>query len=148
MAKFDRAIDAIIKNAMERGVFDDLGGKGKPLDLRENPLVAREWRTAYSMLEKEGYALPWMEDRKEIEKDLKEAQLALKRTWNWRNTRMENGDGTPIVEHEWRKAQVKFSEVVVALNKRIEAYNAQIPADVFYRPRIILEREIEDVKKG
>lgn len=147
MARFDRAIEAIIKNAMEQGAFDNLSGKGKPLDLRENPLVAREWRTAYSMLEKEGFALPWMEDRKEIEKDLKEARFALKRTWNWRNTRMENGDNTPMVEHEWRKAQAIFSEVVADLNKRIEAYNAQIPADVFYRPRIILEREIEEMKK-
>lgn len=148
MARFDRAIEEIIKNAMARGAFDDLSGKGKPLDLRENPLVAREWRLAYSMLEQEGYALPWMEDRKEIEKDLKEAQHALRRTWKWRITRMENGDNTPIVEHEWRKVQARFSEVVVELNKRIEAYNAQIPADVFYRPRIILERELEEVKKG
>lgn len=148
MPNLDRAIETIIKNAMARGAFDNLSGKGKPLDLRENPLVAREWRLAYSMLEQEGFALPWMEDRKEIEKDLKAAQTALQRTWDWRSTQMENGEHTLIVEHEWRKAQSKFSEAVVGLNKRIDAYNAQIPSDVFYRPRIILAREIEDVQKG
>ncbi len=148
MAKFDRAIETIIQNAINDGVFDNLSGKGKPLDLRENPLAAKEWRMAFSMLENEGFALPWMEERKEIEKDLKEARLFLQRTWNWRITHLESGDNTPMVEHEWRKAQAKFSEVVTALNKRIDAYNAQIPADVFYRPRIVLGREIEEVKQG
>jgi DnaJ family protein C protein 28 len=147
MAKLDRAIETIIQNAMERGVFDNLSGKGKPLNLRDNPLVAKEWRTAYSMLEKEGFALPWMEDRKEIEKDLKEAQLGLKRTWKWREGRLAKGDHSPIVEHEWRKAQSRFSEAVVELNRRIEAYNAQIPSDIFYRPRINLARELKEVKK-
>ena len=142
MTKLDRAIERIIQNAMDRGAFENLRGKGKPLNMRENPLVAKEWRMAYSMLEQEGFALPWMEDRKEIEKQLKEALKVLKRTWDWRTTKLAQGDTSPLVESEWRKAQAKFSEVVVELNKRIDAYNAQIPADVFYRPRILLEREL------
>lgn len=142
MTKLDRAIERIIQNAMDRGAFENLRGKGKPLNMRENPLVAKEWRMAYSMLEQEGFALPWMEDRKEIEKQLKEALKVLKRTWDWRTAKLAQGDTSPLVESEWRKAQARFSEVVVELNKRIDAYNAQIPADVFYRPRIRLEREL------
>lgn len=142
MTKLDRAIERIIQNAMDRGAFENLRGKGKPLNMRENPLVAKEWRMAYSMLEQEGFALPWMEDRKEIEKQLKEALKVLKRTWDWRTAKLAQGDTSPLVESEWRKAQARFSEVVVELNKRIDAYNAQIPADVFYRPRILLEREL------
>ncbi|HET9589851.1 MAG TPA: DUF1992 domain-containing protein [Anaerolineales bacterium] len=30
---FDKAVEAMIKEAMERGEFDDLPGKGKPIDL-------------------------------------------------------------------------------------------------------------------
>jgi len=142
VTKLDRAIERIIQNAMDRGAFENLRGKGKPLNMRENPLVAKEWRMAYSMLEQEGFALPWMEDRKEIEKQLKEALKVLKRTWDWRTAKLAQGDTSPLVESEWRKAQARFSEVVVELNKRIDAYNAQIPADVFYRPRILLEREL------
>lgn len=142
MTRFDRAIESIIQNAIDRGAFDNLRGKGKPLNLRENPLVAQEWRMAFSMLEQEGFALPWMEDRKEIEKLLKEALKVLRRTWEWRVAKLAQGDASPVVEGEWRKAQARFSETVTALNKRIDAYNAQIPADVFYRPRILLEREL------
>lgn len=147
MTKLDRAIERIIQNAMDRGAFDNLRGKGKPLNMRENPLVAKEWRMAYSMLEQEGFALPWMEDRKEIEKQLKEALKVLKRTWDWRTAKLAEGDTSPLVESEWRKAQARFSEIVVELNKRIDAYNAQIPADVFYRPRILLEREMAAITK-
>ncbi|HSG26063.1 MAG TPA: DUF1992 domain-containing protein [Anaerolineales bacterium] len=147
MTKLDRAIERIIQNAMDRGAFDNLRGKGKPLNMRENPLVAKEWRMAYSMLEQEGFALPWMEDRKEIEKQLKEALKVLKRTWDWRTVKLAEGDTSPLVESEWRKAQARFSEIVVELNKRIDAYNAQIPADVFYRPRILLEREMAAITK-
>jgi len=142
MPKLDRAIEQIIQNAIERGAFDNLRGKGKPLTLRENPLVAREWRMAFSMLEQEGFALPWMEDRQAIEKELQQAQKTLKRTWEWRAAKLAEGNDSPLVESEWRKALARFSEVIAGLNGRIDRYNAQVPADVFYRPRIILEREV------
>ncbi len=148
MTKIDRAIEKIIQNAIERGAFDNLRGKGKPLNLRENPLVAKEWRMAFSMLEQEGFALPWMEDRQRIEKELQTAREALKRTRGWRETKLLQGDHSPMVESEWRKARARFSEVVAGLNKRIDSYNAQIPADVFYRPRISVERELADLSKS
>jgi DnaJ family protein C protein 28 len=148
VAKFDRAIEAIIQNAIENGAFDNLRGKGKPLDLRENPLVAKEWRMAYSMLEQEGFALPWMEDRKEIEKELQQAQKILKRTWDWRAAKHAQGEDNPLVESEWRKIQTQFSEVVADLNKRIDHYNAQIPSDIFYRPRIDVEQEVANLSQS
>jgi DnaJ family protein C protein 28 len=147
MARLDRAIETIIQNAIDTGAFENLRGKGKPLNLRQNPLVAKEWRMAFSMLEQEGFALPWMEDRKEIEKELQEAQKVLKRTWDWRAAKLAQGDHSPLVEGEWRKVQARFSELVIELNKRIDRYNSQIPADVFYRPRIILEHELAEITR-
>ena len=64
MANFDRYIETIIQNAIKRDEFDNLPGKGKPLNLNENQFVDQVWRMAYSLLEQHGYALPWMEDRK------------------------------------------------------------------------------------
>lgn len=147
MANLDRAIEKIIQNAIEDGAFENLRGKGKPLNLRENPLVAKEWRMAYSMLEQEGFALPWMEDRKEIEQELQQAQKMLRQTWDWRAAKLAQGETGPLVESEWRKAQARFSDVAAALNKRIERYNAQIPADIFYRLRINIEQEIAELSK-
>ena len=58
MVNFDRAIEQIIQNTIARGEFDNLAGKGKPLNLNENQLVDRDWRMAFSLLEHHGYAPP------------------------------------------------------------------------------------------
>jgi len=145
MPNLDRAIEAIIKNAIDRGVFDNLRGQGKPLNLHENQMVAKEWRMAFSLLEQEGFALPWMETRKEIEGAYKRAQESLARTWQWKQEQLAKGDPSPLVEGEWRQAAARFSETAATLNKKIDAYNLSIPADVFYRPRINVEREIEKI---
>ncbi|HUI89855.1 MAG TPA: DUF1992 domain-containing protein [Anaerolineales bacterium] len=51
---FDRMIEAIIKEAMERGEFDDLSGKGKPLDLTAYFDTPEEVRAAYAVLKNAG----------------------------------------------------------------------------------------------
>ena len=96
-----------------------------------------------SLLEQEGFALPWMEDRKEIEAVYKRAHESLQRTWQWKQEQLSKGENSPLVEGEWRQAVARFSEASTALNKKIDAYNLSIPADILYRPRINTTREID-----
>jgi hypothetical protein len=46
----DKGIDAIIREAIDRGEFDDLPGKGKPLDLSAYFDTPEELRVAYALL--------------------------------------------------------------------------------------------------
>lgn len=148
MANFDKAIEAIIQNAIERGAFDNLPGKGKPLNLHTNPMAAEDWQLAYSMLEQEGYAPPWIEERSLIESELEIARKNLKRTWDWRQQQLAVGkENSPEVVREWRQAETRFLEKIEKLNKRIKSYNMQIPADVFFRPLIKPGAEIEEIDK-
>lgn len=56
-----------ILEAMERGEFDDLPGKGKPLDLEDDdPMVPEELRMAYRIMKNAGMLPPELELRKEI----------------------------------------------------------------------------------
>jgi hypothetical protein len=55
-----------IREAMERGEFDGLPGKGKPLDLSDEPLVPEELRVAYKVLRNAGYLPPELELHNEI----------------------------------------------------------------------------------
>lgn len=56
-----------ILEAMERGDFDDLPGKGKPLLLEDDdPMIPEELRMAYRMLKNAGMLPPEIELRKEI----------------------------------------------------------------------------------
>ena len=47
---FDRIVEALTKEAMERGEFDNLPGKGKPIDLTEYFETPEEVRLANSVL--------------------------------------------------------------------------------------------------
>ena len=64
MSEVPRNIDEQIRQAMQRGDFDDLPGKGKPLDLSENPYEDPGWRMTYRIFKENGYTLPWIETRR------------------------------------------------------------------------------------
>ncbi|HUH98167.1 MAG TPA: DUF1992 domain-containing protein [Anaerolineales bacterium] len=51
---FESVTEAIIKEAMERGEFDNLPGRGKPLDLTAYFATPEEVRAQYSILKNAG----------------------------------------------------------------------------------------------
>jgi hypothetical protein len=73
---FDRIVEAIIKEAMERGEFDNLPGKGKPIDLTEYFETPEEVRLANSVLQNAGMISREVELLKEIA-ELKQILAAL-----------------------------------------------------------------------
>ena len=73
---FDKAVESIIKEAMERGEFDNLPGKGKPIDLTAYFDTPEEVRVAYAMLKNAGMAPREVELLKEIA-ELKQVESAL-----------------------------------------------------------------------
>jgi hypothetical protein len=63
---FDRIVEALIQGAMERGEFDNLPGKGKPIDLTEYFETPEEVRIAYSVLKNAGITSREVDLLKEI----------------------------------------------------------------------------------
>lgn len=59
-------VEAIIKEAMERGEFDDLPGKGKPIDLTEYFETPEDVRMANSVLKNAGMTSREVDLLKEI----------------------------------------------------------------------------------
>lgn len=51
---FDKIVEAIIREAQERGDFDNLPGKGKPIDLTAYFDTPEDVRNAYSLLKNAG----------------------------------------------------------------------------------------------
>jgi hypothetical protein len=62
----ERLAEERIREAMERGEFDDLPLAGKPLPLEANGSVPEDLRLAYKILKDAGFLPPEMELRKEI----------------------------------------------------------------------------------
>lgn len=73
---FDKLVEAIIKEAQERGDFDNLTGKGKPIDLSAYFDTPEDIRMAYSVLKNAGMTSREVELLKEIA-ELKEIHVAL-----------------------------------------------------------------------
>jgi hypothetical protein len=62
----ESAIESKIREAIERGDFDDLEGRGKPLDLDEYFATPEDLRLAYSMLKSNQFVPEEVEVMKEI----------------------------------------------------------------------------------
>jgi hypothetical protein len=60
-------IEGAIQSAIERGEFDNLKGKGKPLDLNEYFDTPEEIRLGYTLLKNAGYVPEEVQLRNQIE---------------------------------------------------------------------------------
>ncbi len=61
-----RIAEERIREAMEKGLFDNLPGAGKPLRLDDDSRVPEDLRMAYRILKNSGYLPPELELKKEI----------------------------------------------------------------------------------
>ena len=147
MDRWESLVDRKIREAMAEGEFDNLSGKGAPIDLTENPFEDPDWRTAHRLLRNAGFAPAWIEDRKDIEAAIELALVKLGRAGEVlrkaRGTKHEAG-----AKVRWEKAVAEFSEAAIQLNRQIAAWNLKVPAAGFQRRRIVIEQEIARVDKG
>jgi DnaJ homolog subfamily C member 28 len=131
-------VNEIIEEAIQKGLFDHLPGQGKPLDLSDddNPFVPEDMRLAYRMLRQHGYALPWIEDRKEI--DAKRAEIerrSAEHATRLRRAADEIRRLPAYLQHaRWaalRKQHGAFrerqAELIDTVNRRIDGYNLAVP---------------------
>ena len=65
MSGWDALVEAKIEEARQAGVFDNLPGAGKPLDLTEDKLVPEDIRMAYRILKNAGFVPVEIEERRE-----------------------------------------------------------------------------------
>jgi DnaJ homolog subfamily C member 28 len=133
-------IDEQIRRAMQEGQFEDLPGRGRPLQLDEDPFEDPDWRLAHHMLRSAGYSLPWIETRREIEADLATHCLEIQRAWERHQSAAVSPD---LTRRRWDQAQVNFREAIAELNKRILSYNLEAPSMQLQLQPINPAREIE-----
>jgi len=142
------SIDEIIQQAMRDGAFDNLPGKGKPLNLDENPYLDREWQLAYHLLKENGFAPDFIEQRQSIELALAAARETLARAWAWRNNSLTEGKPADWVEAEWGRAKSKFEAKIGEINKDIRNYNMLVPGQNFSRVLIKSGEELKNLVRS
>jgi DnaJ family protein C protein 28 len=147
MKRWESLVDRRIREGIEQGEFDDLAGKGQPVDLSENPFEDPDWRTAHRLLRNAGFAPAWVDERKDIEAEIDATRIQLTRAWkviqNALGTHNERGAIT-----RWERAVASFRLETTQLNRRIVAWNLKLPTAGFQRKSIDAEREIERIKNS
>ena len=66
MEFFDKIVEERIQQAQEDGVFDNLPGKGKPLELEDDSFVPEDLRLTYKILKNSNCLPAEVELRKQI----------------------------------------------------------------------------------
>jgi len=143
MNRLESLAEKRLREAIESGEFDDLPGKGEPIDLRENPFEDPDLRTVHRLLRNAGFAPAWIEERKDIDAELAAAQRKLSRAWA-----LFGDGGKAKSEAEWERSVKEFREQVVELQQRIRIYNLKAPAAVFHRKHIDVEKILESIKRN
>ena len=142
MNRLESLAEKRLREAIENGEFDDLPGKGEPIDLRENPFEDPDLRTVHRLLRNAGFAPAWIEERKDIDAELAAAQTKLSRAWA-----LFGEGGKAKSEAEWERSVKEFRERVVELQQRIRIYNLKAPAAVFHRKHIDVEKILDAIKR-
>ncbi len=77
MTDYESPLDKILREARERGEFDDLPGKGKPIQWEDEALVPEDQRLANRLLKHNNFTLDWIELGQELDHEYEKARKDL-----------------------------------------------------------------------
>jgi len=149
---WETAVEKTIREAMERGDFDNLSGKGKPLDLDVNPFVPEELRQSFRILQNAGVAPDWIEQDKDIRAEKNALEMFLQKQARWfqsQQARLKSlAPDRMVAEHERLTRSrdeilARYRDRAAALNKIIDMFNLKAPNGTRHHARIQIQEETE-----
>ena len=129
---FESAIDRQIREAQERGEFDNLPGRGKPLTF--DTWGTGEWAMAHHVLKQAGETLPWIA----LGQDIDAARERLKRLLE---------DARPLRGPERARARERYLHHAADLDKMLEEFAFLVPSRNLDRGRLpphVAARQFDD----
>ena len=149
MRDWESAIEKAIREAQERGEFDNLANAGKPLNLEPNP-YAPNLDLVHHLLKDQGFAPAWIEEDKEIRQAYDEATTRVQQAWQRYRERMLGAELLPPVRCQqeqrsatmaWADARTRFAAHLAVLNERIRLFNLKVP--IVHKQRAELDADLE-----
>lgn len=125
---------------MERGDFDNLPGKGKPLNLAEDPLLDPMTALVNRILRDNGLPHPLIEARKDITAEAQKLRSELARAWlEYQRLKSEEG---------WQDAVRTFRARVKEFNREVGIFNLKSPSPVFHGLALDPDAEIAQISSS
>lgn len=129
-----------IQQAMIEGAFDNLPGKGKPLDFKENPYLDPTLGLAFDLLQNNRSAPEWIERDKEIRRGRDAARRELGLAW-------QAYQADPSQVAAWQAAVARFDSNLHRLNRKIDDFNLIVPILSCQRARLRLADELRRIQE-
>jgi DnaJ family protein C protein 28 len=130
--EFESAIDQIVREAAERGLFDNLEGAGKPLRL-EDDAAAGDWAMAFRMLKNAGETLPWIT----LGHEITEGQQRLGAQLADAGTRLRGLRSDRVAyKRERERLRERYLAAAAELDRKLIEYGAMIPSYTLDRGRL------------
>ena len=143
MSRLESMAEKMLREAIEAGEFDDLPGKGQPVDLSENPFEDPDLRVVHKLLRDAGFAPAWIEEQKDIAATFEAARQTLTRAW-----KIYRPGGVSPNDVAWERNVAEFREKAAELNSRIRLYNLKVPSAVFQRRLFDADKVIESIRQA
>jgi DnaJ homolog subfamily C member 28 len=121
---FDRVVEDLIQEAMQRGDFNNLKGTGKPLENQhnQNPYVDFVTHKINNILLENNFTPEFISLHKEIREDIDNLKMKLRKDRAKLKYPAQDED-----LRAWENVIEKYAENVRAINKNIDKYNLIVP---------------------
>ena len=120
LSHWESAIDTQIREAQERGDFDNLPGQGRPLP--HEPWQG-DWALAHHVLRQAGETLPWIS----LGRDIEAAQAKLRAFLR---------DAASVPYRERSRARERYLREAAILDKLLQEYAFVVPSRQLERGRL------------
>ncbi len=138
-------IEDLIEDGRQRGLFDDLAGRGRPLEL--DPDTGGN-ALANKLLKDNDLRPAWLNQRVEVVEKIDTLRADIARTWTRYSTafaQAQSDSHRGPLTIGWDDACKGWESAIVALNKQIEGYNLKRPASQLELFKLRLADELKRV---
>lgn len=130
MEEWHDIVSQRIEDAMRQGLFENLSGRGKPLDLQRDPFLPDDQRMAVTLLRNNKLSPEWISERKAILAAIERMRAELRREATAMRTALRAAQDD-VRRHslctEWRVWLGGWQERMEQLNRRILIQNLKQP---------------------
>lgn len=148
-------VEKAIREAQERGEFDNLPGKGRPIRWDDEHVPA-EWCMAHRILKNAGFAPVWIEDDKWIRMERKAVRELLDGFVDWYREQVAALASRPAAEVADRMEELAvardrriaaYRERAGKLNQRIDIFNLTVPIPSLQWHRVRVDEAVDRFRK-
>ena len=151
MEEWSDLVSKRIEEAMRRGEFDNLPGRGKPLDVSREPFVPEEQQMAFKLLQNNDLTPDWIAERKEVHKGIEGFRQQVQAIAAQARTRWEAATDDAH-RHDlamtWLRWIARWEAELVEMNRRIGTLNLRQPSIHLEVFKLVLDDELRRAGVG